>query len=311
LGIREFLVKYLAVLILILALLLAISGCSGQTTNPGGEKSIVVTYSVLGSLVKEMVGDLATVTVLIPNGLDPHEWEPSAKDIEKVNNANLVVRNGLTLEAGLERTLDAAEKNSVQMFIASDHIHIRYVGQGEGIPTNDPDQAIGAPDPHLWMDPLTVKDVVTGLSTMLNKNFGWDLTERTASLSARLDILNQSINDLLQVIPASDRKLVTGHESMGYFADRYGFKLVGVIVPSLSSKADVTAANLAELKKIVQENNVKAIFTELGTSAATAKTIANETGVKVVELNTHALPADGSYFTFLNNLAGVIISALK
>ena len=98
---------------------------------------------------------------------------------------------------------------------------------------------------------------------------------------------------------------------MGYFADRYGFKLVGVIVPSLSSKADVTAANLAELKKIVQENNVKAIFTELGTSAATAKTIADETGVKVVELNTHALPADGSYFTFLNNLAGVIISALK
>jgi zinc/manganese transport system substrate-binding protein len=310
-GIREFLVKYLTGLILILALLLAISGCNGQTTNSGGKKSIVVTYSVLGSLVKEMVGDLATVTVLIPNGLDPHEWEPSAKDIEKVNNANLVVRNGLTLEAGLERTLDAAEKNGVQMFIASDHIHIRYVGIGEGIPTNDPDQAIGAPDPHLWMDPLTVKDMVTGLSTMLNKNFGWDLTERTASLSARLDSLNQSINDQLQVIPAVDRKLVTGHESMGYFADRYRFRLVGVIVPSLSSKADVTAANLAELKKIVQENNVKAIFTELGTSAATAKTIADEIRVKVVELNTHALPADGSYFTFLNNLAGVIISALK
>jgi zinc/manganese transport system substrate-binding protein len=90
-GIRESLVKYLTGLILILALLLAISGCNGQTTNSGGKKSIVVTYSVLGSLVKEMVGDLATVTVLIPNGLDPHEWEPSAKDIEKVNNANLVV----------------------------------------------------------------------------------------------------------------------------------------------------------------------------------------------------------------------------
>jgi zinc/manganese transport system substrate-binding protein len=305
------LVKYLTALILVPALLLAISGCSRQTASPGGEKSIVVTYSVLGSLVKELVGNLASVTILIPNGLDPHEWEPSAKDIGKVNNANLIVRNGLSLEAGLERTLASAEKSGVQVFTASDHIHIRYVGPGEGIPTNDPDQAIGAPDPHLWMDPLTVKDVITSLSVVLNKSFGWDLADRAAALAARLDSLDQSIRDQLMVIPLANRKLVTGHESMGYFADRYGFKLVGVIVPSLSSRADVTAANLADLKKIVQENNVKAIFTELGTSAATAKTIADETGVKVVELNTHALPADGSYFTFLNNLAGVIISALK
>jgi zinc/manganese transport system substrate-binding protein len=199
----------------------------------------------------------------------------------------------------------------VKMFVASDHIMIRHVGAGEGIPSDDPDQAIGAADPHLWMDPLTIKDVVTALAKELNNSFGWDLTSRTATLTARLDNLDQSIDEQLKVIPVTDRKLVTGHESMGYFASRYEFKLVGVIVPSLSSKADVTASNLAALKKTVRENNIKVIFTELGTSAATAKTIADETGLKVVELNTHTLPADGSYFTFLDNLAGVIITALK
>jgi len=302
--------KFLAI-IMVLVLLLTATGCNTPTASPGSKKSVVVTYSILGSVVKALADEQADVRVLIPNGLDPHEWEPSAKDIEAVNKADLIVRNGLGLEAGLERTLASAEKKGVRMFVASDHIVVRHVGAGEGIPSNDPDQALGAADPHLWMDPLTVKDVVNALSKELNNLFGWDLSTRAADLTGQLEKLDQAVDDRLKSIPAVDRKLVTGHESMGYFATRYEFKLVGVIVPSLSSKADVTAANLAALKKTVRDNNVKVIFTELGTSAATAKAIADETGLKVVELNTHTLPADGSYFTFLNNLTEVLISALK
>jgi zinc/manganese transport system substrate-binding protein len=98
---------------------------------------------------------------------------------------------------------------------------------------------------------------------------------------------------------------------MGYFAQRYGFKLVGVIVPSLSSQAGVSAADLATLKKAIQDNQVKVIFTELGTSPAVAEAIGKETGATVVELSTHTLPPDGSYFTFMNNLARTIVNALK
>jgi ABC-type Zn uptake system ZnuABC Zn-binding protein ZnuA len=98
---------------------------------------------------------------------------------------------------------------------------------------------------------------------------------------------------------------------MGYFADRYGFKIIGVIIPSLSSQAQVSAADLAALKQAVEDEHVKAIFTELGTSPAVAKAIGDETGVQVVELTTHALPSDGSYFTFMINLATVITNALK
>jgi zinc/manganese transport system substrate-binding protein len=288
---------------------LLVSSCQPSTSGSG--KSIVVTYSVLGSIVKEMVGDKATVTVSIPNGLDPHEWEPSAKDIEAINKAGLVIQNGLGLEGGMEKTLEAGRKSGVKFFTASDYITVRRVGPGEGIPSGDTDQAVGAPDPHLWMDPVAVKSVVSALAPELMKDLNLDATNQTQNLKSRLDGLNREVADMVAAIPQENRKLVTGHESLGYFAQRYGFKLIGAIIPSLTTQAEVSAANLATLKKLVEDNHVKAIFTELGTSPAVAKAIGKETGVKVVELTTHTVPTDGSYFTFLRNIARDITDALK
>ncbi len=299
--------------ILLAALLaLALPGTlSCQTSTNSPEKSIVVTYSILGSIVKDLVGDKVAVTVSIPNGLDPHEWQPSAKDIETINKAGLVIENGLGLEGGMEKTLEAAKRNGVKFFTASDYITIRHVGPGEGIPSGDPDQAIGAPDPHLWLDPITMKSVVNALVPALMKDLNLDVAAQARDLENRLDSLNTEVANIVAQIPQENRKLVTGHESMGYFAQRYDFKLVGVIIPSLSSQAGVSAADLAALKKAIQDNQVKAIFTELGTSPAVAKTIGDETGVKVVELQAAYLPPDGSYFTFMRNLATVITNALK
>ena len=299
------------VILVSIAILLIPSALSCQPSATGSKKSIVVTYSILGSIVKDLVGDKAKVTVSIPNGLDPHEWEPSAKDIEAINKADLVVENGLDLEEGMLKTLEAAKKKGVKFFTASDYITVRHVGLGEGIPSGDPDQAVGAADPHLWTDPLTMKAVVVALAKALSEDLDLDVASQARSLESRLDSLNAEVADILAVIPQEDRKLVTGHESMGYFAKRYGFKLVGVIIPSLSSQAGVSAADLAALRKAIEENKVRAIFTELGTSPSVAKAIGDETGVKVVRLTTHALPADGSYFSFMRDLATIIADALK
>ena len=298
---------------IILALVLFVSAaCQPSTkTDSTGKKSIVVTYSILGSVVKDLVRDKANVTVSIPNGLDPHEWEPSAKDIETINKADLVIENGLGLEGGMQKTLQVARDAGVKFFTASDYITVRHVGTGEGIPSGDPDQAIGAADPHLWMDPLNMKSIVAALAPVLMKDFGLDVSSQATSLENQLDALNTEVASMVATIPQENRKLVTGHESMGYFAQRYGFKLVGVIVPSISSQAEVSAADLAVLKTAIIDNQVKAIFTELGTSPVVSKAIGDETGVKVVELTTHALPDDGSYFTFMRNIANVITNALK
>lgn len=289
------------------------SACASPAASSAspGKRTIVVTYSVLGAVVKDLVGDTANVVVMIPNGQDPHEWEPSAKDIETLNKADFVIQNGLGLEGGLGKTLAQAEKNGVRFFTASDHITIRKVGPGEGIPTGDPDQAVGAADPHLFMDPLTMKMVVDALSVQLKTDLGMDVASRAQDLDSRLDALNKEVTDQVATIPPANRKLVTGHESLGYFAQRYGFKLVGAIIPGLSSQGEVSAADLAALKKQIQDNQVKAIFSELGTPSSVATAIGKETGVKVVPLATHSVPADGSYFTFMRDVAKVITDALR
>jgi ABC-type Zn uptake system ZnuABC Zn-binding protein ZnuA len=114
--------KSLVTILVGVSLTLLAAGCGGATDTSSassGRKTIVVTYSILGSLVRDAVGDLADVTVMIPNGSDPHEWEPSAKDIERLNNADLIVRNGLGLEGGMQHALDRAKEAGVETLITS------------------------------------------------------------------------------------------------------------------------------------------------------------------------------------------------
>jgi zinc/manganese transport system substrate-binding protein len=295
----------------IMTMVVLLAGCQPLKTGAVNRKTVVVTYSLLSSLVKELVGDQAQVSVSIPNGQDPHEWQPSARDIENINNASLVVCNGLGLESGLTVILANAKQRGVPVFTASDYITVRHVGSGEGIPAGDPDQSIGAADPHLWVDPLAMQKVAAALAPRLKTVLSIDVEDDSQRLQSELTGLDQEIRQVLSLLPESDRKLVTGHESMGYFADRYTFKLIGAIVPSISTQAGVSASDLAALKILIQENQVKAIFTELGTSPAAAEAIGKETGVKVVELNTHKLPPDGQYDTFMKTLAQDIINALK
>ena len=275
------------------------------------KKTIVVTYSILGSVVRELVGNLANVIVSVPNGLDPHEWEPSARDIASIFRADYIIQNGLNLEGGMEKTLQEAKNKGIKFFTATDNIKVRYVRPGEGVSSGDFDRAVGAPDPHFWLDPISMRSVVAALSTALKSDLNLDVAVRAADIENRLDKLNSEVVNILAPIPFENRKLVTGHESMGYFADRYDFKLIGVIVPSLSSLAEVSAADLASLKKAILDNHVKVIFTELGTSPVVAEAIGSETKVKVVELTTHALPGDGSYFTLMINIANVIVNTLE
>jgi zinc/manganese transport system substrate-binding protein len=298
---------------LLIVCFLTLSACQSQVSTPAanGKKTIVVTYSILGAVVKDLVGDQANVVVSMPNGQDPHEWEPSARDIETLTHANLIVQNGLGMEGGMEKSLAQARDAGVPFFTASDHITIRTVGTGEGIPSGAADQSVGAQDPHLWMDPVAMKQIVAALADVLKSQLGLDVSARAVDLENRLDTLDQNINDKVNTLPEAQHKLVTGHESLGYFAERYHFKLIGAIIPSLTTQAEVSASELSSLATLVEGNQVKAIFTELGTPPAVAESIGKETGVKVVSISTHTLPEDGSYFTFMMNLSDTIVTSLK
>jgi zinc/manganese transport system substrate-binding protein len=303
-----------AVLLACAALLL--SGCqkppgTSAGSPAGGRKTIVVTYSVLGSVVRDLVGDAFDVVVAVPNGIDPHDWEPSARDIEVLNRAALVVENGLGLEGGMEKVLQRARAAGVRFFTASDHIQVRIVHAGEGVPAGDPDQEAGAKDPHLWTDPLAVKAVVAALAAQITADFGVDLSSRAADLEKRLDDLDAEARRVVEGVPTANRKLVTGHQSLGYFAQRYGFQLVGAIIPNLSTQAEASASQLAALVKRIKDNHVSVVFTELGTPPAIAQALARDAGAKAVELRTHSLAAGGTYFSFIRDLAGAISGNLR
>jgi zinc/manganese transport system substrate-binding protein len=312
------------------ASLLLVAACSGPGSTPTPERpSVVVTTAVLGSVVEDLVGESASVTVLMGSGVDPHDWSPSARDIELVANADLVVANGLLLEESLESALDEAETAGVPVFHATDHIEIREMSEGhhhegEGHDEEEtlaPDASPAAEgdehehehedgDPHFWTDPISMQAVVTALVPALAE-VGVDVGDRGADLERRLGDLDDELRETLAVVPEARRKLVTGHESMGYFADRYSFELVGTVIPGLSSQGEVSAGELAELAHLIEDEDVPAIFTEIGTPAAVVEAIGRDTGVEVVELPSHTMPADGSYFTFMRDLVAPIADALK
>ncbi|MFM8531663.1 MAG: metal ABC transporter substrate-binding protein [Ilumatobacteraceae bacterium] len=295
----------------VVALLIGSSGCGSDEPGSGSSSrpQIVVTYSVLGSVVRDVVGDSGDVVVLMPNGADPHEWSPSAKDIETMSKADLVIENGLGLEGNLQDPLKDVKANGVPVFTVSDHITVRKVKAGEGADPTDDDQAPGAEDPHLWMDPLTMKQWVGPLVAEL-KAIGVDVSSSAAKVEGDLDALNAEVEAIVAKVPAANRKLVTGHESMGYFAERYGFQLIGAIIPAITSQAEASAGELAALTEKIEAAGVPAIFAEIGTPAATVEAIASDAGAKVVELSTHNLTDDGTYRSFMLSIANTVSDAL-
>lgn len=273
------------------------TGCSDGDSSSDRRPSIVVTHAVLGSVVEDLVGDAADVRVLMPSGADPHDFQPSAKDIAALRNADLVVTNGLGLEESLDDALRQAQADGTAVFTAGDHVEVRRVA--------------GAADPHFWTDPNQMRTVVAALATAVDDELGIDMASRAEAADKRLGALDGSILGALAHITASRRKLVTGHESMGYFARAYGFELVDTVVPGLSTQAGVSASQLAELKNTIARERVPVVFIEAGTPRQVTDAIADETGVSVVEIPSHSLPDAGSYDSLMRETATRIAEALR
>jgi zinc/manganese transport system substrate-binding protein len=182
-----------------------------------------------------------------------------------------------------------------------------------------PDHDQGASDPHLWTDPTRVVDGVRGLGAALAAVEGVDSVALDAQLNAyigRLEALDAEIETALRAVPADDRVLVTNHEVFRYFADRYGFEIVGAVVPSLSTNAETSSRELEDLAAIITAEGIPAIFAETTQSTDLADALADEVGgeVAVVELFTESLGEPGSgaetYIDLMRTNAERIVAAL-
>ena len=283
-----------------------LSGCSGSES--GTEKAvdarpeIVVTTPMLGVLVSDIVADSATVTVLMPNGTDPHSWEPSATDIEAVQTADLVVVNGLGLEENLEEAVDERRGSGQLVFDASSAIDEIAID-----PSSDEYEEHPDGDPHYWTDASRMADVAGALDEFLIE-IGLDVAEAVSIEQERLITVDAEIAELVDSIPMDERVLVTGHESMAYFADRYGFTVIGAVIPSQSSLAESSAGDLASLAATISEAGVPVIFTEEGTPSSVVEALASDVGVRVVAIDPVTIPDGSSCAEFLRGLAESVIA---
>jgi len=273
----------------------ALAGCGGAASTTSGVH-VVATTTVLGDLVRNVVGDGADVEVLMPVGVDPHEFQASSQQVAAIARADLVVANGLGLEGGLSDVLESAAADGVRVWEVGPDIGPRLFSDApqEGDASGSDD---GRYDPHFWLDPIRDADAARQLAGQLADVMpGRDWNAPAEAYATQLERANDEIESILAVVPDGRRTLVTNHRAFGYFADRYGFEVVGAVIPGGSTLANPSSAELADLVATMEQAHVPAIFTETVEPDVLAQAVAAEVGssVKVVELYTGSLGEPGS-----------------
>jgi ABC-type Zn uptake system ZnuABC Zn-binding protein ZnuA len=251
---------------------------SGTANTPGLRVLAVETF--LADIAQNVAGDRVRIDALIPIGVDPHGFEPTPADVRKVADSTLLIANGAGFESFLGKLLENTGGQR-QLLEAAAGLTSRTAREGEEAADGHHD----AGDPHFWLDPVNVITYTGNIRDGLSRADprGADTYARNAdAYIARLKDLDAWISEQVRQIPAERRLLVTNHESFGYFADRYGFRIVGTVIPSVSTGASPSAQQLARLTDHIKASGAPAIFIVTGASPQLAGQLGQEVGVKVV-----------------------------
>lgn len=272
------------------------SGCGSDGEGDRQGTQVVATTGILADVAAEVAGPDADVTQLIPDSADPHSFSLSAEDRLGLERADLVVANGAGLEAGVPLDTGAP------VWELTDHAGELLAGEG------------GGGDPHVWMDPARVAAAVGSLAAALadtDPENAAGYARRAAAYQKRLRALDREISLALDAVSVPDRKLITSHDSLRYFADRYGFEVVATAFPSSGAEAEASAERLADLQAAVRQTGIAAVFSQAGDDPAIVAAAAAETGASVEPGLLVESPGEaGSYERMLRRDAELIAAAL-
>ena len=300
-----------AVVAAILVAAAVAAACQASTGSPapasaGPKVAVVTTTTVFGDLVANVGGDLVQVTSLVPRHADVHTFDPKPADVRAVAGARLLVMNGLGLDDWLQKTITNASATGTPL-----------VKLGESLPGVEllPGEDPGTQNPHLWMAVpyamLYVDRIAAALEAAdpANKS-AYD--EQATDYKARLQALDAKVREEIGKIPVADRKLVTFHDAVPYFAREYGIELVGVAVQAPGQ--DPSAGEIAALIDAIKAAKVKAIFSENQFPTRLVDQIATQTGATVVaDLYDDALgdPPVDSYVGVIEWDVAELVKALQ
>jgi zinc/manganese transport system substrate-binding protein len=312
---------------------------AGPTNTAAGTTArlpVVATFSVLGDLVQNIGGDLVEVTTLVGPGGDAHTFEPTPADSAKLAGAQVIFENGLEFETWFDDLYAASGSQATRVVVtegieplaaAEEQGHAEEGHEEEGHEEGAAEEGAaeeehghGEYDPHVWHDVEHAKTLVANIRDGLaaadpanTATYG----ENAERYLAELTELDAFVKQQVEQIPAENRKLVTSHDTFGYFAQRYGFEIVGTALGSVSTEtADPPASEIAELVTDIKAAGVPAIFAENIANPGVMTTIAREAGVMLAPpLFTDALGEPGSagatYIDMIRSNATTIAEALR
>jgi zinc/manganese transport system substrate-binding protein len=279
---RSGMLRLFSVLLLILVAILA--GCdsgSQPTVGPtaasspvGGKLKVVATTTQIRSMAEAVAGDLADVRSILTPGADAHEFEPRPSDVTALAGAALVLKNGVGLDDWMDKLIQNAGGQHPLVTVS------------QGVPVRKGDEQEPNGDPHIWFSVANAMTMTTNIRDALIQvdNAHADTYKaNTDAYLTKLSQLDKYIMDQIATVPPEQRKMVTNHDAFGYYIDRYGLIFVGSIIPSITTEAQPSAQDVADLIQKIKAEDVRAIFLESSINPQLAEQIANDAGVKVVD----------------------------
>jgi ABC-type Zn uptake system ZnuABC Zn-binding protein ZnuA len=275
--------------LLLLAAAVAAAGCGDSDSQAGtgsSEAAVVATTTIAADLVRNVGGDRVHVDSLVPAGADPHGHEPRPSEAVAISEAELVVKSGGDLDEWLDDLIESAGGEATEVTLLDSVETIEGQAHNEDI------------DPHWWQDP---RNAILAVETIRDALIeadpdGRGAYERNArAYTSELRALDHEIERCMQRVPPEKRKLVTTHDALGYFAERYDVEVIGSVIPSLSTQAQPSAGDVDALVEQIEDEGVEAIFPEAAVSQRLERAISRESGAEVgAELWTDSLGGDES-----------------
>jgi len=242
-------------LFLLLVVAAFVAGCGSSGAAAGDGPRVVATTTQLADMARNVAPD-AEVTALLSANTDPHEYEVRPRDVKALAQADVVLRSGGEADEWLDGALESAGVSDDEVVDA---------GAAAGLEGDDP---------HWWQDPRRAERAATAIGRAIG---GAD----PGPYVLRLHALDAAVERCISAVPASERLLVTSHDALGYYARRYGIRVVGTIIPSLSTSGQPSAGEVAALVDTIRQTGVRAIFAESSVNPKVEQAIARESGAVV------------------------------
>jgi zinc/manganese transport system substrate-binding protein len=279
---------------------------------------VVATFSILADLVDQVGGESVEVRTLVSANADAHIFEPSPEQVVALAEADVVFANGLGFEPWLDSIVESSG-TSAPLIEVTDGITARTASEDahEGEEDEDADHDHGETDPHAWQDVGNAIVMVRNIADTLAEVDSGRADQYTANADAyiaELEALDAWIDEQVATLPEERRKLVTPHDTFGYYADRYGFEVIGSPLGFSTDAADPAAKDIAALIEAIEAADVPAVFTEESHRSQVMEQIANDAGVTVASLYSDSLgepdSPGGTYLGMMRSNTESIVEAL-